>query len=206
VPPPDFGVFGVLDFGVGVTAGVVAAGVGVAADRGIFGGVAPPDGAIVVGVPILAVAVPPVSGGCGVTGVAGVVAAGAGVCATVVVAGRALASCLLSAAYAAVAAPATRIASAVKITAAERHVGARELRLSGPPAPHCKHQSCPSASGAPHFAQLREGACEVAEAGALGPPGAPPAGGCCSEGATGGSASAVGTARILLSDLPAGRG
>ena len=47
---------------------------------------------IVVGAPILAVAVPPGSGGCGAMGVvaAGVVAAGVGTCATVVLAGGGL--------------------------------------------------------------------------------------------------------------------
>jgi len=85
-------------------------------------------------------------------------------CATVVLAG-AFASCLLSAAYAAVAAPATRIVRAARTTAAERHVGARELRLSGPPAPHFRHQSCPASSGAPHFAQPAVGCSAGSDAG-----------------------------------------
>jgi hypothetical protein len=133
-PLPLEGLTAVGILGVGVlTAGVV----GVGAVVGIFGGltIAPgTSGLTVVGVPIFVVGVPVTPG------VAGVATAGGGTCATDV-ATRREEPPLLNAAYAAVAAPATSTATAPRMTAAERQLGARECRLSGAPAPHCKHQS-----------------------------------------------------------------
>lgn len=142
---------------------------GVGAVSGIFGGLVVPvgssgltvvgiPGAVGVGVGVGVVAVAPGVVGVGVVGVEGVVVGGTVACATVVSTERGLPLPLLSAAYAAVAAPIARSAAIPRIAAAERQLGARVVRLSGVPAPHCKHQSWPSFSGEPQFAQVRSGA------------------------------------------------
>src|SRR6185312_13529387 len=131
------------------------------------------------------------------SGIAGLIVVGApifGIVATVVTAGVALEEPLLSAAYAAPVAPATSTASAVRTTAPERQVGACEARLSGAPAPQFRHQSWPSASGLPQLAHVRAGGLRPS-ADRRAPP-SDPAGGCCSAGAAGGSASAVDTVQF----------
>ena len=83
---------------LGTTAGGVTEAFGVGTDSGILGALAPPtavSGLIVVGVPILAVAVPGTSPAGGTTGV--VVLAG-GACAMVVLVGGGVPLPLLSAA------------------------------------------------------------------------------------------------------------
>src|SRR5438270_126586 len=62
---------------------------------------------------------------------------------------------LLSAAYAAPAAPATSSASAASTAAPGRQRGAPPSRLAVAALPHCRHQSCAGASGAPQFAHGR---------------------------------------------------
>jgi hypothetical protein len=177
---------------------------GVGAVSGIFGGLAAPVGsrgltvgagsdAFVVGV----VAVTPGVVGSGVdvgvvVGVVGMAVVGVGVTtrATVVTTGRALLVPLLSAAYAALAAPITRIAATPRIAAAERQLGERVVRLSGVPAPHCRHQSCPGLSGEPQLEQVRAGA--GGRSGST--PDACGAGVCAGLATAGGSASNVFTA------------
>jgi len=116
---------------------------GVAAASGIFGGLVVPlgkKGLAVVGVPRVfgvGVVTPP-----GVVGVTGAAAVGAGTCASVMITGRARwGPSLLSAAYAAAAAPTARSAVAPITVAAERQLGVCVPRLPGAPAPHCRHQS-----------------------------------------------------------------
>jgi hypothetical protein len=173
VPSADFGVVadGLVSEVPGVEAlvGVVVVpdDFGVGAVSGIFGGLVAPvgsSGLTVVGVPgavvvaVGVVAVAPGVVGVDVRGVVGVVVGGTVACATVVTTERGLGLPLLSAAYAAVAAPIARTAAMPRIAAAERQLGARVVRLSGVPAPHCRHQSWPGVSGEPQFAQARSGA------------------------------------------------
>ncbi len=77
-------------------------------------------------------------------------ALGASACATVVVTTRRLCPLpLLSAAYAAAAAPSTSTATTPRIA---RPSASRACRgCPGAPAPHCRHQSCPAAIGAPQL-------------------------------------------------------
>jgi predicted lipid-binding transport protein (Tim44 family) len=134
---------GLDDFGsaaAGGTAGVVAVaggGVGV----GLIG-ILPASGVAALGI-------------AGVAGVAGVVVWGAGA--------RAIFTRVLceapdsgpQAAYAAAAAPKASSSVVPSTRAAKRRPGAPLLRLPGVAAPHCRHQSWSSLSGAPQLAQVR---------------------------------------------------
>ncbi len=107
--------------------------------------------------------------GVGVVAGAGVVAAGGVTWATVAVTTAACFGSLLSAAYAAAAAP--RSSTAVAPSAIAHGRQAWEPTLPGAPAPHCRHQSWPGASGAPHFvhALVARGASACADGSGAGP-------------------------------------
>src|SRR5450759_1933362 len=146
VAPPDGAIAGVVVVEVLVGApvdgdmGLVVAGIfGVVVESGIFGGFS--LGRVSPGVPAL--------GDPGVTGVVtpGVAGTGVVVWATVVVTVAGLCLPLLSAAYPAAAAPRTSTAVTPRIVAADRALD--RPRLPRAPAPHCRHQSWPSAIGAP---------------------------------------------------------
>ena len=180
--------FGAVLFGVVVgvvVAGVVVAGgvvvvLGVEAVTGIFGGLTAVVGTAGWGVGVVAGVVGVAAGG----GVAEAVAAGT--CTTTM--WRTFV--LVSAAYAAPAAPRASNAVAARITALQRQLGVCVPRLPGAGVPHCRHHSWASSIEAPHFLHFRSlaaGAGAGAEAEDSG------AGGCSGGVAAGGSASNVDT-------------
>jgi hypothetical protein len=132
---------------------LVGTGVAVTGASGIFGGLTAVVGSGGTGVEVAG----------GVVGV-GVVAAGGTVVGAAVVGGGAWATValtwrlvvgLVSAAYAAVAAPRTSSPVAMSRTAGTRQPEARVVRLPGAGVPHCRHHSCAGSIEAPHFLQVR---------------------------------------------------
>jgi len=165
VPVPD-------DFGVDVVEGMFG-GLPVEGNSGLFAPV-PPFGAGIFGV----LAVP------GVTGVVGVLVVGVGVlvggvpvvgigaCATVSVRGAGVLCLPSAAAPAAAAAPVSRIAISASVPNG-RQFGRSPSRLPGWPAPHCRHHSWPSRSGASQLVQVRcapDGSEELPSGGPADPP------------------------------------
>jgi hypothetical protein len=98
---------------------------------------------------------------------------------------------MVSAAYAAAAAPSTRTAVTRRIVAAERQLGPLVLRLPGAPAPQCRHQSWALSIGAPQFAHLGGAGVDSGAGVDGGAPGVSVVGGCSGVASTGGSASVV---------------
>ena len=135
--------------------GVVGTGFAVTGATGIFGGLTAVVGRGGTGVEVaggvVGVGVGVVAAGGTVVGAAVV---GVGAWATVALTWRLVAG-LVSAAYAAVAAPTARSPVAMSTTAGTRQPEERVVRLPGAGVPHCRHHSWAGSIEAPHFLQVR---------------------------------------------------